>query len=572
MAIVKLSGSMITANSVTGNNIQDGTITTDDIAEGVSTASPPVITSINYPGDDTAADPAGGQTLSITGNNFSSNALLLIDSQSVTPTSITNTTITFTSPAKSVGSYIIFVVNSDGATAISTPGVQYSTLPAFSTSAGSIANNFEYDIFSTNIAASSDSTITYTLASGSLPSGLTLAANGYISGTLPSMTNATTYTFTVTATDTENQSADRQFNITVNPDAVTWSSPASNTLYSWATGVANTINLSATSVAGKSISYSATGLPDGLSVSGNTITGTPSTVGTYAANVTATAATTSKAATIPLNWSIISAAIAASGGTETTVGGYKYHTFTTSGTFTVTSSPGANVEYLVVGGGGGGGGTDGNGVAGGGAGGYRFGSITPAVQSYSVVVGGGGAAGTSGGGSGGAGGNSSIFSITSAGGGGGSGRYGSAGNGGSGGGASPFYGTVGTGNSPSTSPAQGYNGGGAPASSTTGRPSGGGGGANTAGVAGVAGKAGNGGTGKQWLDGNYYAGGGAGGINSATAGQQGIGYHGGASAVYAGANNGTSGTGGGGAGVGGGNSARAGGLGGSGVVIIRYAV
>jgi len=43
----------------------------------------------------------------------------------------------------------------------------------------------------------------------------------------------------------------------------------------------------------------------------------------------------------------------ASGGTETTVGAYKVHTFTSSGTFTVTK--GGLVDLLLVGGGGGGG-------------------------------------------------------------------------------------------------------------------------------------------------------------------------------------------------------------------------
>ena len=55
--------------------------------------------------------------------------------------------------------------------------------------------------------------------------------------------------------------------------------------------------------------------------------------------------------------------ISATGGTITTDGNYTVHTFTSSGTFTVTSGSG-NVEYLVVGGGGGGG----TGSAGGGGG------------------------------------------------------------------------------------------------------------------------------------------------------------------------------------------------------------
>ena len=83
------------------------------------------------------------------------------------------------------------------------------------------------------------------------------------------------------------------------------------------------------------------------------------------------------------------------GGTITTAGGYRIHTFLVgqSGTsFVLPKIEGlsnvngtTNVEYLVVGGGGGGARTHGGG--GGGAGGYRTGSISTAVNSYIVSVG-----------------------------------------------------------------------------------------------------------------------------------------------------------------------------------------
>ena len=48
--------------------------------------------------------------------------------------------------------------------------------------------------------------------------------------------------------------------------------------------------------------------------------------------------------------------MAASGGTETTSGDYKYHTFTGDGTFTVTNVCSYGADYVVVAGGGSGGG------------------------------------------------------------------------------------------------------------------------------------------------------------------------------------------------------------------------
>jgi len=105
--------------------------------------------------------------------------------------------------------------------------------------------------------------------------------------------------------------------------------------------------------------------------------------------------------------------IAATGGTITTDGDHKVHTFTSDGTFNITSVSGsAYIEYLVVGGGGAGG-TSPEPGDGGDAGTYNSATIVGSVQSYSVTV------GASGLGDGGAGGSSSFGSVTSAGGAGG---------------------------------------------------------------------------------------------------------------------------------------------------------
>ena len=119
--------------------------------------------------------------------------------------------------------------------------------------------------------------------------------------------------------------------------------------------------------------------------------------------------------------------VLATGGSISTSGSYKTHTFTGSGTFTITSAgnaAGANtVEYMVLAGGGGGGGSGRH--AGGGAGGLLYSSsATLSAGAHSVSIGGGGGNNSSGS-------NSSLGSITSTGGGYG-GTHG--GNGGSGGG------------------------------------------------------------------------------------------------------------------------------------------
>ena len=98
----------------------------------------------------------------------------------------------------------------------------------------------------------------------------------------------------------------------------------------------------------------------------------------------------------------------ATGGTITTVGNYKVHTFTSSGTFAVTAAPaGAIVEVMCVAGGGGGGNDN---AGGGGAGGLVFNSAysVSAGDSITVTIGSGGAGATSSG-QRGASGNNSVF-------------------------------------------------------------------------------------------------------------------------------------------------------------------
>ena len=73
--------------------------------------------------------------------------------------------------------------------------------------------------YSTNLVAttSGSNAITYSLTSGTLPSGVTLSANGALSGHIP-FSNAAIhgYTFTVSASDGRTPTA-RTFSLTVAP-------------------------------------------------------------------------------------------------------------------------------------------------------------------------------------------------------------------------------------------------------------------------------------------------------------------------------------------------------------------
>jgi len=273
----------------------------------------------------------------------------------------------------------------------------------------------------------------------------------------------------------------------------------------------------------------------------------------------------------------------ATGGTITTSNGYTIHTFTSSGTFV--SPDNKNVEVLVAAGGGGGGQVSG----GGGAGGLiYYGSESPRTGisygvtsgSVSVTIGNGGAGGAGYGNSSPSNGGNSSFGSLVAGGGGAGGGWNTiaARNGGSGGGANALSSgadtTVGLGIS-----GQGHDGG--SGSLSLGPPSGGGGGGGAGSVGGSSpnvSTAGNGGGGLQYLITGtpvYYSGGGGGGIvagsGSGGSGGLGGGGNGGASGGNNSGQNGVVNTGGGG---GGGvfydGWGAAGGNGGSGIVIVRY--
>ena len=119
------------------------------------------------------------------------------------------------------GDYRIRVENPDGNAVISANAILQSTpAPTWTTAAGSIATIAGgASIGSVSVAATSDSTVTYTKTSGTLPGGISIASNGSFSGTESGSTATTTYSFDITATDGESQTAVRTFTITISHGA-----------------------------------------------------------------------------------------------------------------------------------------------------------------------------------------------------------------------------------------------------------------------------------------------------------------------------------------------------------------
>ena len=161
----------------------------------------------------------------ITGTNFvsvpqveaisSTGAIIAADT--VTYTSSTSITAAFTITTD--GTYFIRVENNNGLAGRSaTALLTVSDAPTWTTAAGTLGTFGQGSAISVTVAATSDSTIAYSVASGSLPTGLSLnSSSGVISGTESgSDSGTTTYNFTLRATDAESQTADRAFSITIN--------------------------------------------------------------------------------------------------------------------------------------------------------------------------------------------------------------------------------------------------------------------------------------------------------------------------------------------------------------------
>jgi hypothetical protein len=322
-------------------------------------------------------------------------------------------------------------------------------------------------------------------------------------------------------------------------------------------------------------------LPAGavLPTSGNTaLTGTATNQATATYNFVIRATDAKAAFATQAYTQTINITPVITGGTVTTISGYKVHTFNSSGTF-ATNAPIA-VQYLVIAGGGAGG--RGYQGGGGGAGGYRSNvtgqvsgggasaesTLTLSAGNTTVTVGAGGVSTASP-----VNGNNSVLSsITSIAGGGGGTFTSNAGNsGGSGGGGSNNSHVA-----PSGTAGQGYAGGKTNAYGGTGM-AGGGGGATEVGKDGMTavndGRGGDGASSN--INGTATTRSGGGGAGTWTGGNPAGGAGGGAAGTAgngnsASAGSGAANTGGGGGGTG--ANGVNGGSGGSGIVIIRYAV
>lgn len=176
------------------------------------------------------------QVIVITGQNFDSASTgLLVDANGVSkiPTtsvrdSSSQITITYSGNTLLDGTVPepldVKVVNGSGLSATLEDYININATPTWNTASGSLGTvyNGSRSSYSTSVSATDPEggSLTYSIVSGAVPTGMTLNSNGTITGTPSAVGSNTTYNFTVRASD-GNNTTDRAFSITINAPVVT---------------------------------------------------------------------------------------------------------------------------------------------------------------------------------------------------------------------------------------------------------------------------------------------------------------------------------------------------------------
>ena len=188
--------------------------------------TPPTVTVVSPLLVDSNA--GGNITFTITGSNFQSGATVKFIGNDATEIIASTTTVNSSSSISAVIArssfvnakepYDVRVLNTSGLSGTLDNQIYVDTTVAWSTASGSLgtlaynASGTHYTLSATD--ADSD-TITYSVLSGTLPTGLSLnSSTGVISGTLNNTGGISVSTFTIRASTTD-ANADRAFSITV---------------------------------------------------------------------------------------------------------------------------------------------------------------------------------------------------------------------------------------------------------------------------------------------------------------------------------------------------------------------
>ena len=235
LTIGEAGDSLTFQNSVIPNSaLANGQITINGVSVSlggsatIPTETQPTISSFT----PTVIDADVGGTITVTGTNFASipkvelqrSNGLVQSATSVTFSSATSISFTTGTTGLTNGQNVnILITNPDGNAVRSSTQLTVSDGPVWTTT--SLSNGESGQSYSANldITADSASTIATSPVSGALPSGVTIGSTtnpsgstyrAVLSGTMPTVSSETQYSFTIRATDAQGQTADQAFTLT----------------------------------------------------------------------------------------------------------------------------------------------------------------------------------------------------------------------------------------------------------------------------------------------------------------------------------------------------------------------
>jgi len=239
-------------------------------------AAPPTITTVTpatYNGES-------GTSFTINGTNFTSDAVVKFidvnntEFNAAVVSFVNSTQLTATTPQDfTVAQEPLDVrVSQISGTVTKLDCIDTGGSPGWTTAAGQIGGSiYRNGSVSTSVAATdpdTSATITYSVYSGALPTGLSLnTSTGAITGTAPNVGSDTTYNFTLRVTDNAGNTADRAFSMIILQGA-----PGAPTIGSATRSASQSVQVAFTAPAntgGSSItSYTATSSPGGITGTG----------------------------------------------------------------------------------------------------------------------------------------------------------------------------------------------------------------------------------------------------------------------------------------------------------------
>jgi hypothetical protein len=178
------------------------------------------ITSITYTDssyndlDDTAVSSSGGN-IKIRGYGFLPGATIYLNGSVVSNTYVSSSEYRAVVPAIASGTVNLMLFNPNSYGAVYTNGVATSGFPSF-TSTSYTSPSFTVSV---QLLATGDTPLTYSLYSGTLPSGLSLSSSGLISGTV---TSDSTTNLVVLVNDAQNQTTQQNITLIVLTNDTYW--------------------------------------------------------------------------------------------------------------------------------------------------------------------------------------------------------------------------------------------------------------------------------------------------------------------------------------------------------------